>query len=167
MTQGFCAGVARVLDRHDMDPNNLVLEVTESIFVEDIERATTVLADLKALGIRIALDDFGTGYSSLSYLRRLPVDIVKIDQGFVAEIGYTTDGSIIVAAITNLAHALGLSVTAEGVETQRQRDEVLSLGCESAQGYFFAVPLSRAEITRQLDESPPEQLRLPVPRPLP
>jgi hypothetical protein len=81
-----------------MNPGNLVLEVTESIFVEDIDRATTVLADLKALGIRIALDDFGTGYSSLSYLRRLPVDIVKIDQGFVAEIGYTTDGSIIVAA---------------------------------------------------------------------
>jgi diguanylate cyclase (GGDEF)-like protein len=167
MAPGFCAGVKRIVERHDMTPGNLVLEVTESIFMEDINRATTVLADLKALGIRIALDDFGTGYSSLSCLRRLPVDIVKIDQGFVAEIGCTADGIVIVAAITNLAHALGLSVTAEGVETQRQRDEVLSLGCESAQGYFFAVPLSRAEITRQLNESPRERLRLPVPRPRP
>jgi diguanylate cyclase (GGDEF)-like protein len=164
MAPGFCADVIHVLERHNMNPGDLVLEVTESIFVEDIERATTVLADLKAGGVRIALDDFGTGYSSLSYLRRLPVDIVKIDQGFVAEIGYAPDGGIIVAAITNLAHDLGLSVTAEGVETRRQRDEILVLGCESAQGFFFAAPLSAAEVTRQLDESVREQVRLPVPR---
>ncbi|HEY4314468.1 MAG TPA: GGDEF domain-containing protein [Actinomycetes bacterium] len=165
MTRGFCLGVMRVLERHQMNPGNLVLEVTESIFVEDIERASGVLADLKALGIRIALDDFGTGYSSLSYLRRLPVDIVKIDQGFVAEIGYAPDGGVIVAAITNLAHALGLSVIAEGVETQSQRDEILALGCESAQGYFFAAPLSPAEVNTRLGESALEQMRLPMPRP--
>jgi diguanylate cyclase (GGDEF)-like protein len=167
MARGFCDSVMLVLERHEMDPDDLVLEVTESIFVEDIERASTVLADLKALGIRIALDDFGTGYSSLSYLRRLPVDIVKIDQGFVAEIGYAPDGGIIVAAITNLAHALGLAVIAEGVETQRQRDEILLLGCESAQGYFFAAPLSPDEVTRRLGESDRGQMRLPVPRPRP
>jgi diguanylate cyclase (GGDEF)-like protein len=162
MSRGFCIGVMRVLERHHMNPADLVLEVTESIFVEDIDRASTVLGDLKALGIRTALDDFGTGYSSLSYLRRLPVDIVKIDQGFVAEIGYAPDGSIIVAAITDLAHALGLSVIAEGVETQRQRDEILSLGCESAQGYFFAAPMSSVEVAKRLGDSAREQMRLPA-----
>ena len=87
MSPDFCATVASVLARTGMDPTALVLEITENIFIEDSERAMTVLADLKGLGVRLALDDFGTGYSSLSYLRRLPIDIVKIDQSFIADIG--------------------------------------------------------------------------------
>ncbi len=92
MSPGFCATVADVLATTGMDPAALILEMTENIFIEDSERAMTVLADLNDLGIRLALDDFGTGYSSLSYLRRLPIDIVKIDQGFIADIGRAADG---------------------------------------------------------------------------
>jgi diguanylate cyclase (GGDEF)-like protein len=144
---GFCANVARVLDATAMDPTALVLEMTENIFIEDSDRAMRVLAELNELGIRLALDDFGTGYSSLSYLRRLPIHIVKIDQGFVADIGSAPTGSAIVAAVTNLAHVLGLTVIAEGVETQDQRDEVSAMGCEYAQGYFYARPMPRRRWT--------------------
>jgi diguanylate cyclase (GGDEF)-like protein len=144
MTADFVATVAQVLARHSTDPSAVVLEMTEYILIEDIDRAMTVLADLKTLGIRIALDDFGTGFSSLNYLRRLPIDVVKIDQGFIADIGAATRGQDIVAAVTNLAHVLGLTVVAEGVETQGQRDAVDAVGCELAQGFYFARPMTAA-----------------------
>jgi diguanylate cyclase (GGDEF)-like protein len=144
----FLGTVASVLDRTGMDPAALVLEMTENIFIEDTERAMAVLADLKELGVRLALDDFGTGYSSLSYLRRLPIHIVKIDQSFIADLG--SDSGEIVAAVTGLAHVLGLAVTAEGVETRAQRDQVSAIGCEHAQGYYFARPMAASEIGAQL-----------------
>jgi EAL domain-containing protein (putative c-di-GMP-specific phosphodiesterase class I) len=150
MSPDFRAIVASVLDRTQMDPGSLILEVTESLFIEDFDRAINVLASLKALGLRLALDDFGTGFSSLSYLRRLPIDIIKIDQSFIADIGELSTGSAVVAAVTNLAHVLGLAVTAEGVETQAQRNEVRAIGCESAQGFFFARPTTASAITAQL-----------------
>jgi diguanylate cyclase (GGDEF)-like protein len=161
MAPGFCGTVADVLARTRMDPTALVLEMTEYILVEDSERAMTVLSDLKTLGIRIALDDFGTGYSSLSYLESLPIDILKVDQSFIAKIGAAPTGREIVAAVTNLAHVLGLTVTAEGVETQRQRDAVATIGCEFAQGFFFSKPLSATEIGAQLAASPTIPVRLP------
>lgn len=100
--------------------------------------------------VRLALDDFGTGFSSLSYLRKLPIDIVKIDQSFIADIGEAPTGGAIVAAVTNLAHVLGLQVTAEGVETQVQRDEVRTIGCEAAQGFFYARPMPATAVTAHL-----------------
>ena len=142
MSPDFPAIVASVLDRTQMDPASLILEVTESLFIEDFDYAIDLFGNLRALGVRLALDDFGTGFSSLSYLRRLPIDIIKIDQSFIADIGELSTGSAVVAAVTNLAHVLGLAVTAEGVETQAQRDEVTAIGCDSAQGYFFARPTS-------------------------
>jgi EAL domain-containing protein (putative c-di-GMP-specific phosphodiesterase class I) len=126
----------------------------------------TVLTDLKRLGIRLALDDFGTGYSSLSYLRRLPVHIVKIDQSFITDIGQAQTGRAIVAAVTELAHVLGLSVTAEGVETEAQREQVSAIGCESAQGFFFARPLTEEQVTAQLGAQTGGPLFLPSPRPV-
>ncbi len=159
---GFCAMVASTLAKTGMDPAALVLEMTENVFVEDTERGIAVLSDLKALGVRLALDDFGTGYSSLSYLRRLPVDIVKIDQGFVADIGDAPTGGAILAAVTKLAHVLGLWVVAEGVETRRQRDEVVAIGCESAQGYFFSRPMSAPAIGSLLAGFRAGALRLPL-----
>jgi len=150
MTPGFPTTVADVLTMTDTDPGALVLEMTEYILLEDSERAMTVLHDLKALGIRLALDDFGTGFSSLSYLRRLPIDIVKIDQGFIADIGRAPTGRAIAAAVTNLAHILGLIVTAEGVETEGQRDEIRTMGCEFAQGYFYARPMPATAINDHL-----------------
>ncbi|MDX6254737.1 MAG: hypothetical protein QOJ11_1071 [Frankiales bacterium] len=161
MSAGFCGTVADVLARTGMDPTALVLEMTEYILIEDSDRAMTVLSDLKTLGIRIALDDFGTGYSSLSYLESLPIDILKVDQGFIAKIGAAPTGREIVAAVTNLAHVLGLSVTAEGVETQRQRDVIATIGCESAQGFFFAKPMTAAQIGTQLATSATIPAHLP------
>ncbi len=162
MSGGFCGDVADVLTKTGMDPGALVLEMTEGILLEDTEQTLMVLADLRGLGIGLALDDFGTGYSSLSYLRRLPIDIVKIDQGFIADIGGASSGRAIVAAVTNLAHVLGLSVTAEGVETDSQRDAVCAIGCDAAQGYFYARPMPADAIADILHAFPESPVRLPV-----
>ncbi len=150
MSPNFCRTVGTVLEATEMDPTALILEVTENVFIEDLERATALLAELKGLGVRLALDDFGTGFSSLSYLRKLPIDIVKIDQSFIADIGEVSTGGAIVAAVTNLAHVLGLQVTAEGVETQVQRNEVRTIGCEAAQGFFYARPMPAAAVSAHL-----------------
>jgi diguanylate cyclase (GGDEF)-like protein len=158
----FLRTVVSVLDRTGMDPAALVLEMTENIFIEDAERAMAVLADLQKLGVRLALDDFGTGYSSLSYLRRLPIDIVKIDQSFIADIGDDPDGAAIVAAVTELAHVLRLAVTAEGVETEIQRNQISSIGCEYAQGYYYARPMPAADIAAHLATIPPGPVHLPT-----
>ncbi len=161
MVPGFSATVRRVLAATGMDPSALVLEVTEGIFLEEGERTMTVLEELKGIGIRLALDDFGTGYSSLGYLRRFPVHIVKIDQAFIADIGQPT-GSAIVAAVTSLAHALGLTVTAEGVETRQQRELVSLLGCDAAQGYFYAHPMAATGVAAQLADAGEVRPHLPA-----
>ncbi len=154
MEPGLPELVAGLLDRLGMDPAALTLEMTESILLDDNARAMSALGQLKALGAQLALDDFGTGYSSLSYLRQYPVDIVKIDQSFVGDVGVRADGGAIVAAVTNLAHVLGMRVIAEGVETDRQRAEVITFGCEAAQGYFYARPMSAQDISRHLHAQP-------------
>jgi diguanylate cyclase (GGDEF)-like protein len=150
MRHDFCARVARVLDRTAMDPTALVLEMTEDIIIEDTERAIASFNALKDLGVRIALDDFGTGYSSLSYLLRLPVNILKIDQTFIAGIGHPQTGAVIVSAVTNLAHSLGLTVVAEGVETQHQHESIAHIGCDLAQGYYYAAPMPAGAISAAL-----------------
>jgi diguanylate cyclase (GGDEF)-like protein len=162
VSNDFPATVVDVLARSGMDPAALILEMTEYVLLEDNERATKVLTDLKDLGIRLALDDFGTGYSSLSYLRRLPIDIVKIDQGFIADIGHAPAGPAIAAAVTNLAHVLDLTVTAEGVETQSQRDAVLAMGCDFAQGYYYAKPMQASTLRAWLGSQPVGALHLPA-----
>ncbi len=161
----FGATVADVLARTDMDRSALILEMTENIFIEDSERATAALEELRALGVRLALDDFGTGFSSLSYLRRLPVHIVKIDQSFIADIGDNLTGGSIVAAVTNLAHVLGLVVTAEGVETRHQCDAVGVIGCESSQGFYYARPMSANALAAHLAMRQGEPLHLPLSEP--
>jgi EAL domain-containing protein (putative c-di-GMP-specific phosphodiesterase class I) len=161
MGPGFAGTVAGVLDMTGMDPAALMLELTEGVFVDDPARAMTVLADLKGLGLRLALDDFGTGYSSLSYLREFPVDIVKIDQGFIADIGREPTATAIIDAVTKLAHVIGLSVTAEGIETQTQREEITAIGCENAQGFLYARPMPSHELTAQLAASSGGPIYLP------
>ncbi len=161
MAQDFPSLVEAVLDVTAMDPGALVLEMTEDVFVEDLDRAAAVLARLRGLGIRLALDDFGTGYSSLSYLRRLPVHIVKIDQSFVADVDRVPLGGPVLAAVTNLAHVLGLSVIAEGVETSSQAEEVSAVGCQWAQGYFYARPMPAAAIAALLERGRTRPPRLP------
>ena len=159
MMPGFLACVTETLNRTNMDPRGLVVEVTESLFIDDGDRAITILGGLRSLGIRIALDDFGTGYSSLSYLRSIPIDIIKIDQTFTSDICRTSNGRAIVAAMTKLAQELDLTVIAEGVETAEQRDTVVEIGCEAAQGYYFARPMTAAAINELLANS--AGLRLP------
>ncbi len=142
----FVTTVADILTRTGMNPAELILEMTESILIADSENTRNVLLELHHFGIRHALDDFGTGYSSLHYLHRLPIDELKVDQGFIANIDRSPSGSTIVSAIAALAHALGLFVVAEGVETPTQHAKVLELGCELAQGYYYARPMPAGEI---------------------
>jgi diguanylate cyclase (GGDEF)-like protein len=143
---GFLAAVTDTLDRCGIAPSAIVLEMTESILIEDTDRAMAVLAELEGLGLRLALDDFGTGFSSLEYLRRLPIHILKIDRAFVADVGATPAGWTIVDAVTQIAHVLGLSVVAEGVEHQHEHDAIRTIGCELAQGFFYARPMSADDI---------------------
>ena len=127
-------------------PDQIELEITESVLLENSARVTRTLKSLKDAGFHIALDDFGTGYSSLSYLRRHQIDKLKIDQSFVASIGVREDAGAVVQAIINLGEALGLSVTAEGVENATQRDALKARGCAYLQGYFFSRPIMANQI---------------------
>jgi diguanylate cyclase (GGDEF)-like protein/PAS domain S-box-containing protein len=130
----------------DVDPARLRVELTEEALIEDAGHAADVLGALRARGIGISVDDFGTGYSSLAYLKRLPVDAVKLDRGFVAGVGEDGDDMVIAAAVIVMAQALGLHVVAEGVETEQQLHVLRAMGCDQAQGYFFARPLPVAEL---------------------
>ena len=134
--------ISRIIAATGMDPTRLALEITESDVMNDAAAAVVALSRLKALGIGLAIDDFGTGYSSMSYLKRFPVDCLKIDRSFISGLGEGTgDDEVIAAGMVSLAHALGLSVVAEGVETEAQLSRLRNMGCEVAQGYYFAKPL--------------------------
>jgi EAL domain-containing protein (putative c-di-GMP-specific phosphodiesterase class I) len=164
MAPGFAGTVEAVLLDNHTDPGQVTLEVTESVFVEDAERALVVLGDLKQLGVTLALDDFGTGYSSLSYLKRFPVDIVKIDQGFIADLSRDATSSVIVSSVVELSHVLGMTVVAEGVETAEQHREVEALGCESSQGFYFARPMPAEDLDALLQLGTVDvDVRLPLP----
>jgi diguanylate cyclase len=133
--------IYRELARHDVPASCLQLEITESLVIRDVEKATQVLREISNSGITIAIDDFGTGYSSLSVLKALPIDILKIDQSFVRDLGKNLGDNAIVEAIVNMARALALRVVAEGVETQEQLTILRDLGCDEHQGYFYSKPL--------------------------
>ena len=138
--------IASVLAAARLDPRRLHLEITESVLMHDVDASKEVLDRLKVLGVRIAIDDFGTGYSSFSYLRRFPVDILKIDQSFVAGLENDAEADAIVHAIVDLGHTLGLEVVAEGVETEGQLGLLREMGCDFAQGYLFARAVPPARI---------------------
>ena len=127
-------------------PSDVCLELTESTLMEDLERALATLVDLKSLGVRLAVDDFGTGYSSLAYLKRFPVDILKVDQSFVRGLGHNDEDSALVGAVVAMAKALGLTTLAEGVETDRHVEELVGLGCDLAQGYYFGRPQAACDL---------------------
>ncbi|WP_175527379.1 putative bifunctional diguanylate cyclase/phosphodiesterase [Blastococcus tunisiensis] len=133
--------VRAALTETDLDPHRLVLEITETVLMQDREAAATNLGKLKALGVRIAIDDFGTGYSSLAYLSRFPLDMLKVPREFVDGLGRDANADIVTRAIVELAGALGLLTVAEGVETDEQRRHVAELGCDLAQGYLFSRPV--------------------------
>jgi diguanylate cyclase (GGDEF)-like protein len=153
MAPDFTETVEAVLSDTGTDPELVTLEMTESVFVQDTERALLVLNDLKDLGVTVALDDFGTGYSSLTYLKQFPIDVVKIDQGFVADLERDRASYFIVFAIVELAHLLGMTVVAEGVETVEQHHQLATLGCDYCQGYYFAHPMSADDLQSLMQES--------------
>ena len=129
------------LDETGLTPNRLELEITERIFMENNENTLSTLRRLKELGVRISLDDFGTGYSSLSYLRSFPFDKIKVDRAFVSDLKESNDHMVIVQAVVSIARALGMTTTAEGVETEEQQKFLATLGCDEVQGYLYSAPV--------------------------
>ena len=146
--------VVRVLEDTALAPGTLVLEITESMIMEDAEYNVDILGRLKDLGVRIAVDDFGTGYSNLAYLKRFPMDMVKIDKSFVDGLGEKPEDTAIVEAVISLAHALGLRTVAEGIETTEQLKRLRDLGCELGQGYYFSGALPAHEASGLLLATP-------------
>ncbi len=144
--------LAGVLLDTGLEPKYLELELTESLFMSDITPAVELLHRMKALGVNLSIDDFGTGYSSLSYLWRFPIDVLKIDRSFVADITRDANDEAIVTSIIALAHNLKLAVIAEGVETQEQLDYLRRHGCDEMQGYYFSKPLPAHEFEQLLRE---------------
>ncbi|MGH9314934.1 MAG: putative bifunctional diguanylate cyclase/phosphodiesterase [Vicinamibacterales bacterium] len=150
---GFPDQVADVLRRRQASPSAIVFEITENFVLSDTTRSMTCLSRLHEMGVKLAIDDFGIGYSSLSYLRRLPVDRLKIDRSFVS--GLMSGDDAIVRSTIDLAHNLGLTVVAEGVESAEARDRLLELGCDAAQGNFIAKPGPAADIRRWVARQDP------------
>jgi diguanylate cyclase (GGDEF)-like protein len=147
--------IQAALARHGVNPSRLTCEITESVAMEDTQVTQRTFERLGRAGIHLSIDDFGTGYSSLSYLRRLPATELKIDRSFVMDLDSSADARAIVDAVLKLAHAIGLKVVAEGVETVNQRDILLELGCDEFQGYLFARPMSaRALLLWAVDDKP-------------
>lgn len=143
--------IAELTLHHAIAPADLEIELTESAVMANPEHAAGLLAELRKLGVTVAVDDFGTGYSSLAYLRRLPIDILKIDRSFVRDIDHDEEDAQIVKTILALGQSLKLSVVAEGIETARQAELLQSLGCALGQGYLFARPLPPRDIEAWLD----------------
>ena len=151
--------VEQALSHSGLPANRLELEITETVLLQESEKVLATLHDLRQMGVRIALDDFGTGYSSLSYLRSFPFDKLKIDQSFVREMATRSDCWVIVKAVTDLASQLGITTTAEGVETAEQLAWIRQAGCAEAQGYYFDRPQAETSIRRWFVE-PLEEVSL-------
>jgi diguanylate cyclase (GGDEF)-like protein/PAS domain S-box-containing protein len=144
--------IESLLMQTGLDPHFLAVEVTESMLMQDFEHVCGALGDLKSIGVEIALDDFGTGYSSLSSLRRLPIDVIKIDRSFVPDVTASTEDVSITRAVINMAHSLQRKVLAVGVENDGQLALLVANGCDQIQGYYFSAPVSDAEAEAMLRE---------------
>jgi EAL domain-containing protein (putative c-di-GMP-specific phosphodiesterase class I) len=149
---GLNETILRALADSGLAPQRLEVEITESIFLEGGDTTLRLLHSLRALGVRIALDDFGTGYSSLSYLQSFPFDKLKIDRSFIQNLLTREGATAIVHAITELANALGIETTAEGVEETAQLMELRAHGCSSVQGFLFAEPMCGDDVERLFSE---------------
>ena len=145
--------LVRLLAEANFPPHRLVVEITESSLFADLELARSIIANLKSQGIRLALDDFGTGFSSLSHLRSLPFDMIKIDRSFTATVNQDAESAAIVRAVTDLARALKVPVTVEGIEDAETHATVLGFGCAYGQGWYFGKAMSASEAVQLLDSS--------------
>ncbi len=143
-----------------LDPSRLQIEITESVFLSRPEAVGAALEAIRALGVRVALDDFGTGYSSLGYLDRYPIDTIKIDRSFVIRMLTRRRTLAIVETIISLGKALSLDVVAEGVESEEQLNALLTLNCNSIQGYLFARPMPASEMDALLEHDAKKSARV-------
>ena len=141
LNKGFLDEIQQMLSETKFPPNNLEIEITESVFISSMSKAIDTLNELKRIGVCIALDDFGTGFSSLSYLSKLPIDLLKIDKSFIDELLVSESGRNYVAAIISIGHIMNFSVISEGVESQKQLDILDSLGSDYMQGYLWGRPM--------------------------
>ena len=148
--KSFLQGLVLILRETGLAPGYLELELTESILMHDVEASASVLASLKAMGLKLAIDDFGTGYSSLSYLKRFPIDTLKIDQSFVRDIATDADDATIVSAVIGMGRSLNHCVIAEGVETAEQFAFLRARHCPEGQGYLFSHPLAAEDFAQVL-----------------
>jgi EAL domain-containing protein (putative c-di-GMP-specific phosphodiesterase class I) len=146
----FVTDVLEVVRESGVQPEKLKLELTETALVKDIEDAVIKMASLEKHGIKFSLDDFGTGYSSLSYLRYLPLEQLKIDRSFISRIPSNGNDAAIVQAIIAMGHSLGLTIVAEGVETEQQLKFLSNFGCNFYQGFLFSKPVTIEELTENL-----------------
>jgi len=146
--------VAELLERQQVMPDWVILEITESAIMTDPERAMEILKRFNAMRLRLSIDDFGTGYSSLAYLKRLPVEEIKVDKSFVLDMLRNEDDALIVISIINLVHNLGRKVVAEGIENKETWDRLVVFGCDAAQGYYMGRPMPAAVLAQWLKESP-------------
>jgi EAL domain-containing protein (putative c-di-GMP-specific phosphodiesterase class I) len=144
--------VRECLDKWQLPPGALQLEITESAIMADAGRAARVAGELRSMGIRLAIDDFGTGYSSFAYLTRLPVDEIKVDKSFVLNMRASKEDAAIVYSTIQLGKNLGLKTTAEGVEDRDACRQLADWGCDFAQGYFFGRPVTAGELSLEIDE---------------
>jgi EAL domain-containing protein (putative c-di-GMP-specific phosphodiesterase class I) len=144
--------VASVLAANTLPPGSLILEMTESVMLKDLDQALGRLSELKALGVLIAVDDFGTGYCSFDYLRRLPLDVLKIDRSFTKDIETDTNSAVLVDLMNQLAHTFGLVSVVEGVEFSDQLETARLLSCDQAQGFLLARPAPAEDISQLLEE---------------
>ena len=139
--------MARVVSETCLAPGSLELEFTESVIMEKADKNIDALRALKQMGVRLSIDDFGTGYSSLNYLKHFPIDTIKIDRSFIADVDCNNDDAAITQAIISLAHSLNLRVIAEGVENGEQLHFLRERGCDEVQGFYLARPMSALELT--------------------
>jgi predicted signal transduction protein with EAL and GGDEF domain len=147
---GFAASVKALLNRIDVDPTRLKLEITESLLLDNVHNMITVMTELKALNVQFSMDDFGTGYSSLSNIKQLPLDQLKIDQSFIRDLEHDKNNRAIVRTIIAMATSMGIEIIAEGVETEAQRKLLINKGCINFQGYYFSRPLPLDEFEQLL-----------------
>ena len=137
--------MADALRESRLDPSDIEIEITETAILKDDEDTARMLRDLRSMGFRIALDDFGTGYSSMSYIRSFPLDVIKLDRCFVCEVASDPAAAGIANAVVMMAHSLGLTVVAEGIETKEQLQFLRERGCDEGQGYLFSRPVPASE----------------------
>lgn len=150
----LCGTIRQVLRDTGLPAQRLVVELTESMLMEDIEAVIAAMHELKALGVALSIDDFGTGYSSLSYLKRFPLDELKVDRSFIVGLPAEVDAAAIVQTVIELGHRLRMSVTAEGIETADQLESIRQLGCDKYQGYLFSKPVPADQFVQLLEMKP-------------